>query len=723
MAIQITCLASPSNSVSGAWERPRIQFCDGAEFRAAAAGQEHSSAELSASATRLLYDLLRTLRLKSSRMHCCSFSLLRVFRFFLLLAGLFSAHRSVAADQQWLRVSSDHFIVLTDAGDKQGHEVAARFEQMHAMFGHLLMRNHVRMAEPIEIIAIRSDKDYAQIAPLENGNPTQAAAFFLAGEDRVFIVLNLSVPDSWRAIGHPFAHYWLNFNYPPTQPWFDEGFAEYFSSLYLTPKTAELGGDPELNSTYTTDLLGNQTQTASKSLTEILSNPVWLAWPDLFEMKNRVVNGREGTHSTLFYAQSWIFVHYLLSHERLPDVGKYFDLVENQRVPTEQAVQQAFGMTLAQLDKTVKDYFHSLGGLQDALAISKQANHAPFVPSLSQLPLPFSVDEVATSAKSVSQAEGQALIAEMALRIPERREKAGEKLEALVSDEKTETAVAHRALAWAHVQKGETDRAFEELNEAIHLNSADPWVRMGLALAAYHSGERGAKIQGLANMMESLHIVLQEFPDFAEAYDMLGWARLAGGGANAAIEAMKKAVELSPRNEEYQLRLARAYLAAKKFDEARTTLERLKQSQNPQIAQVAKKSLIDLPFLEKYGVPPVEAAPAQQSANVAPKQPSNNDEEDEDGPAKPTTKEPKFDQRPVKFLKATVLSVDCSKAPAAVLTVSQGGKTLRLRAADYKSVPVIGANDFSCGWKGVPVNVNYRAGGNVDGDLVSIEVH
>ena len=247
---------------------------------------------------------------------------------------------------------------------------------------------------------------------------------------------------------------------------------------------------------------------------------------------------------------------------------------------------------------------------------------------------------------------------------------------------------------------------------------------MGLALAAYHSGERGAKVQGLANMMESLHIVVEQFPDFAEAYDMLGWARLTGGGANAAVEALKKAVELSPRDEEYQLRLARAYLAAKKFDEARSTLERLKQSQNPAISQTAKKSLIDLPFLEKYGVPPVEEAPPQQTAKAPPKKPASNaEEDDEESPAKPAAKEPEADRRPVKFLKTTLLSVDCSKSPAAILTLSQEGKTLRLRASDYKSVPVIGAAEFSCAWKTVPVNVNYKPGGGLDGDLVSIELH
>ena len=91
-------------------------------------------------------------------------------------------------------------------------------------------------------------------------------------------------------------------------------------------------------------------------------------------MKNRVVSGQEGTHHTLFYAQSWILVHYLLSQNKLQELGTYFDLVENQKVPTEQAIQQAFGMSLSQFDKAVKDYFRSLKGLQDALETSKQSN-------------------------------------------------------------------------------------------------------------------------------------------------------------------------------------------------------------------------------------------------------------------------------------------------------------------------------------------------------------
>jgi tetratricopeptide (TPR) repeat protein len=649
---------------------------------------------------------------------------------FLLLLLIVSAGAANAADQHWLRVSSDHFIVLTDAGDKSGHDVAAHFEQMRALFGQLLSRTKLRMSEPLEIIAISSDKDYAQLAPLVNGQPIDSRGFWLSGEDRIFVVLNVSEPDSWRAVEHQFAHYMLNYNYPPTPPWFDEGFAEYFASLNLTAKSAELGSDPELNPTYETNLLGKPVENKNpKSFTEILSNPVWLAWPDLLTMKNRVVNGQEGTHHTLFYAQSWILVHYLLNKDKMSELGKYFGLVEIQRVPVEQAIQQAFGMSTAQLDAEVKGYFHSLTPLSNALDAAQRPNAPPVPQAVYQSALPFLVGDVATSSKSIRLSEAQALVNEMELRIPERQQQAFEQLQKLIADPKTETVVAHRALAWAYVQKGDTNSAFEELNAAVQINASDPWTRFGLALTSYHSGEKGARVQGLANMMESLHIVIDEYPDFAEAYNMLGWARLSGGGGNAALESMKQAVQLSPRDEEYQLRLARAYLAAKKFDDATATLERLKLSQDPRIAQAAAKDLDDLPFLKKYGVPPEEAeASAKSSPIAAPNQDSTKDsqnEADSDEEASsvsPSSAKTTIDKRPVRFLKATLVSVDCSKSPAAVLSVSRENKVLKFHVADYKSLAVIGASDFSCSWKGIAVNLNYRAGGKLDGDLVSVEI-
>jgi tetratricopeptide (TPR) repeat protein len=620
-----------------------------------------------------------------------------------------------AAEPQWWRFSSDHFSVLTEAGQKKGPEIVARFEQMRAVFAELLVRQKVRMSLPIEILATGNPATYMQLVP----RSLTAPAFFQRGEDRVFIVVNASVPDGWRAIERPFAHYLLDYNYPPTQPWFDEGFAEYFASLYFTPQKTELGSDPEL----AWPGQANSTEPRGRSLVEVLQSESWMSFTQLLETKDGGGKSCEEKPPTLFCAQSWILMHYLVSQNKLAETGTYFGLVEIQHLPVAQAVEHAFGMSVAQLEQAVANYFRSLRSLQSSLAEAGRPT-PPLAPEpVNERPLPFSAEEVSSSAKQVPLREAQALLAEMALRVPEHRAEALTQLEKLAGDPKTATAVAHRALAWAYVQQGDSQKAFSELRWALQINASDRWSHFGVALAAYHSGQKGTYIQGLANTMESLQIVLDEFPNFAEAYNILGWARLAGGGGNAAVEAMKTAVQLSPRDEAYQLRLARAYLAAKRFDDATATLERLQGSGNPEIARAAAKDLSDLPFLKKYGVSPEEQAARNQTAKVAAKNADDSDgEESEEQPQKTAPAEPAIDKRPVKFLKGTLMSVDCSQAPGAVLLVSSGRSTLRLRIRDSRSATIIGAGQFSCAWKNLPVSVNYRDGGKSDSDLISIEV-
>jgi hypothetical protein len=79
-------------------------------------------------------------------------------------------------------------------------------------------------------------------------------------------------------------------------------------------------------------------------------------------------------------------------------------------------------------------------------------------------------------------------------------------------------------------------------------------------------------------------------------------------------------------------------------------------------------------------------------------------------------------KRPTKFVRGRLLTVDCSNAPSAVLTVSAAGDTLKLHATDYKSLVLIGADGFSCDWRDRQVTVNYNPVGAKDGELVSLEV-
>lgn len=689
------------------------------------------------------------------------------------LAILIGLALSAPAEQEkspWLEIHSTHFTVITDAGEKRGKEVALRFEQMRAVFAILLMKDRLNQSQPLTIVAFKNDKDYYQSAPLKRVDsttdqtskvqpaqlqPIAEPGFFLPGEDQNFIVLNLFEIEPWRAVQHDFAHMMLNDNYPPVQGWFDEGFAEYFSSLRLDNKQYEIGADPELSNTYSTDLIGNAREAYNppKSLTELLGAQVWLALPDLLTIKHDTSDYNEGTHHTLFYAQSWITMHYLLHEKKLPETGIYFDLVENRQVPVIEALQKAYGMTPGQFDQAIKDYYHSLTPLFTAMDDAKKppsdlpAGQNPVY----QFPVPVGPNDSAILAKPLREADARAIVAGIKIRIPERRDLALKELQALATTpepnapdrnifkrekkEKTDTdpetplvaavgnETAHRVLAWDHLQRAEFDAATQELNDAAAVDPRDMWLRYYGAVLKYRVAKaKHFDMQGLPNMMQDLRAVLDWYPEFADAYDLLAMARMVGGGSVAAMQSERAAMNLAPRNQEYVYHLAEIYVGDKKWTAARDLLERLKTNGNAQVAAEAKDQLSRLASEQKYGLSATLSSPKLSA------QPSPFDVLEQDAAKRAADLKAKQaaanDKRAAKYLQGTLVGVDCTQPPAAVLAVqtASGGPVMKLRTADYKSLLVIGADTFSCDWSDRKISVNYKPGGIVDGDLVSVEV-
>jgi len=672
-----------------------------------------------------------------------------------LLALTFSLSALAADQPPWLEVHSTHFTVITDAGDKKGREVALRFEQMRAVFATLLSKERLNQPIPLTILAFKNDQSYYQAAPLHDGRPIDVPGFFLPGEDQDFIVLNLSEEVPWRAVAHDFAHMLLNDNYPPAQGWFDEGLCEYFSSIHVDNRQVQIGGDPELPRAAAQGLLGNQGETTpQKSLTESLNAQAWMSIPDLFTMKHDTASNAEGTRHTLYYAESWIVMHYLLHQQKLAETGMYFDLVLNQRMPVEEAIQKAYSMTSAQLEQAIKDYFHSQAALFTALDSARPAPAEPANAANAEqayrFPTPVGPDDSAITFKPLPEADERALYAEIQIRIPERREIGLKALQTLAttptpadikSDAKTQraekknedeaqlpsnalgNALAHRILAWDHMQRGEFPEAITELGDAAALNQGDMWIRYYLCALKYRMAQANhTDIQGLPNMMLDLRSVLDWYPELAAAYDLLGLARNEGGSTPAAMQAERAAMMLSPRNETYVYHLAQIYIAGKKWDAADALLDRLRSSNDPKMATLARDLLTRAGSERKYGIS--GAGPTQTT--LAP-QKSPFDVLDEDAAKRaaaehaPNSGVP--DKRPTKFLKGRLVDVDCSKAPSAILTVAAGSSELKLRADDYKSLLLIGADDFSCEWQNRQVTVNYKPGGSADGDVVSLEVH
>ena len=662
-----------------------------------------------------------------------------------LLALIFYVPIAPAAEPPWLEIHSTHYTVITDAGEKKGREIALRFEQMRAVFASLLTKDRLNESRPLTILAFKNDRSYYQLAPLHQGQPIDGSGFLLFGDDQDFIALNAFEQDPWRAVSHDFAIRLLNFNYPPAQVWFDEGLAEYFSSIRLDNKEVEMGADPELQPTIAADLVGNQRDThPAKSLTELLAAQVWLSLPDLFTMKHEPARN-EGTRHTLYYAESWIVMHYLLHEKKLP-------------VPVEEAIQQAYGVSSAQLEKAVKDYFHSQTGLEAAVGDAPHTAVDPNQPSspasrsgqTEHFPVPVGPEDSAINSRPLPDPDARATYAALQIRIPERREFGLKTLRDLANtpteaDRKAESRpakrtgedaeqlptnavgnpTAHRFLAWDHIQHNEFEAAFSEINDASALNPQDMWLRYYLSAAKYKMARtRHADIPGLANMMLDLKAVLEWNPEMAEAYDLLAVARNSGGRNNAALEAVRQAMSLSPRNEQYVFHLAEIYVSSRKWDAATSLLDRLKSSANPEISSEARNLLLQAGTERKYGIAANSTAPGQPKyeAQKSPFDVLEQDAQKRETAAEGGSPENPGDRRTTKFVRGRLVAVDCSNPPSAILTVHSDAGTLKLRTADYKSLLLIGADDFSCDWHDRQINANYKSSSTGHVDLVSLEM-
>src|SRR5258708_33818293 len=220
---------------------------------------------------------------------------------------------------QWVEIRSPHFSVITDAGEKRGREVAMRFEQMRAVFSALMTKVNVNIPIPLQIVAFRNTKEFRQFAPLWHGKPTELAGLFQGGEDRSFIMLDMSVENPWMVVFHEYAHQLMNgILSRQLDPWFEEGFAEYFSTIEVDNKQARVGKPPEY-------------------AYQVLQQTGMIKIADLFKVRqNSQTYNETGDRRTAFYPQSNMLVHYLYDNGLIPKARVYFNL-RDKKVPVEDA--------------------------------------------------------------------------------------------------------------------------------------------------------------------------------------------------------------------------------------------------------------------------------------------------------------------------------------------------------------------------------------------------
>lgn len=616
------------------------------------------------------------------------------------------------ADVSWVEVRSPHFSVVTDAGERRGREVALRFEQMRSVFGTLILRERINIPIPLQVVAFRGTKGFRQFLPLWKGKPIEAAGLFMSGEDRNFILLDLSYEGRWETVFHEYTHMLMNANYPATQLWFDEGFAEYYSTIKITNKEVRIGEPPEK---------------VGYALRQSRLAPV----VDLFRVDQRSSGYNESDRKSLFYAQSWLLVHYLIDNQKLGEIGKYFDLVQNRKLPIEEAIRQAFGMEPKQIDRLLEDFYR---GNQVKVTTSEA---------------PPGLDGGAYQLLPLDLADTKAVFADVHLHSLDNQELALREFEEVLAL-KPDHAGAHRGLGYAYLRKSEFEKAGEHFARAAALSPNDARVLYLSALLSTRATTAAEREEGAVwQMKDQLTKAIGINPEFAEAHSLLATVYMWTQDVDAAITSIQNAIRLSPRNEHYQFSLAQFYLAGQFWDEADKIFQRLQYSSDPQLSAMSRNLLQQVAAYRER--PPAQMVrqvrPPDTSAYESPKwkrkkgSPAQTASAAEDSSttsgaaevAGETTAAPSaagedagepaaHDTRKIEFLRGRMLSVKCDAGSTATVSIASGGKTWTMRVRDRESLILINADQFSCSWGGQEVGVNYRAGGAADGDLISLEI-
>lgn len=610
----------------------------------------------------------------------------------LLVALLVCSSSALRADQQWIEVNSPHFSIVTDGGEKRAHDVATRFEQMRIAFGALFQKVSVNTA-PLQIIAFRNNKELRQYAPLYGGKPIELAGFFLgngghgspgASSDRQFIALDLSGEDNWGTVFHEYAHLLINSNFPPSPVWFDEGFAEYCSSLKVDKKQIAIG-------------------LVKPELPELLSQSSWLRLVDLFSVQHDSKIYNRDDRRSIFYAQSWLTVHFFMTQGMMKQVSAYVRLTQDQHVPIPDAIRTAFGMEPEVLQRTIEAYFRSGSAMYF------------------RMPAPPGSDAITFTSHPLNDLDVKSVMADLDYHSRDYRQRGLAEFQEIIATQ-PDNVIANRALGYEALQKNDWEKAGEYFKRAVSRDVKDPQVHYLFASMLYRKGMSG-NADDLATMKKELNTAITLEPGYADAYNLLGMTLTFAGEQEQAVAALNKAIALNPRNPFYTGNLANAYLRARDFDHAIPLLQQLQSSPEPQIAAMAAQQLQQA---QNY-----QAALNRQSSSGDVRVETSSGVVDSDAdssqPSESAHDAHSADKgQEALSMKGTLVSVDCSSRP--VFVVASGGKNWKLFLARNQSLQIRGdvksMGGNPCTLKNRKVTVTYRKSKSEDnqGELLSLQL-
>jgi Tfp pilus assembly protein PilF len=599
---------------------------------------------------------------------------------------------TLTAKDTWIEIRSPNFTVISNAGDKEARKIADQFEEFREVFHTTFPKLRLDLGKPLIIFAVKNEDSLKTLIPVywESKWHFHPDGIYVAGEDRHYVAVRTDVQteNPYQIVYHEYTHAIMDLNFRGLPVWLNEGLAEFYGNSVIRDKDVEIG---KVATYHLQTLQQERLIPIDALLMADQSSPYY----------------NEANHATVFYAESWAIVHYLMLD---PDARK------RQLLGTFLAAWDASGDQLAAAEKTFGD-LKKFASAMEAYARQRSFYVAKVATTIHGDPKSFS-----NRALSNAELEAQRALFYAHTQRPKEAQAAIEA--ALQAD--PHLALAYEAKGFLEYSQQQFRQAESEFARAIELKTTDYFPYYFLAEAKLRNGMSSEEASPTVSAF--LEKAIEMNPQYAPAYAALASVySINPATRDKAFAAGRRAMDLEPRNLSYATNYGYVLANAGKTAEAKSLALRIQQAaKTPMDRANAQQLLSVVASHEEYDnrvvnnkvdKDPQASRPAVIHPQKSEDRPGN--EEGGTSAATPATSSPgvtanKVNQGESEYaVEGHVASADCGSGAGKVV-LDLGKTLLNFRFPDFAGLEIVSTAKQDSGqapacasWKGRRVRLYF----------------
>lgn len=475
------------------------------------------------------------------------------------------AARAEDAGGAWVSVRSPRYLFVGNAPAAEVRRAAARFELFAAAFSELFPAQGAHAGVPTRVFVFKDYESFRPFRPLYDGNPADFKGYFQSGADvnHIAVPLALAGEDSQQVHNHEAVHLLLAATARRVPDWLNEGLAQYYSTMRVSPGGVTLGAPVARHAA-------------------LLRKAKLMPAAALFRIDRGSRDYRAGAGRDLFYAQSWALTHYLVSTDAGRGQLRLFRFLEMlaSGLKVEESLGRAFGLDYATLEEKLFEYVRRGEYATRELAAGEGAAR-----------------EAELKVAPLAEAEAEFYLGDLLLHVDHFAEAETRLRRALALD--PASGRAHTSLGMALARQRRFRAARQSLRRAVALAPgnylAHYYHAYALSREDMDDEETATEYSPelAAEMRAALERAIALEPRFPEAYRLLAFVNLVTGERlDESVELLGRALALAPNRADVLFVLAQVHLRRGDRGAARATLERVAAgSANPRLRAMAEAML------------------------------------------------------------------------------------------------------------------------------------